>query len=477
MKQIVCTIAFFISFFSFSQELVQDISLKLNKKTDVFQIVEEQKNQVSLFFNDTKKVKVVRFNDSFKVIDSLVSNRPSKDYDDIVGYSLSENKYWSYWSNSNGKEIESQCFNFDTKQIYTKSFSLIFEKERVIKKVTVNNVFYLITIVKNTNTLNIYVFNNDVMTKKSIDLSGVKLFGYNNEVNSLWEIVSSSTTIEPPLSFQNISNETPASLAFSANKRKLYTFDNNLVFTFDVCKNFTQTISINLNDFTFVSKSYNQPFILDDEYSVSDSNSYLLKDKIVQIRLNSNDMLIGVKNIDGEEFKTFEAHSGKDLDFKNSDIFQENGSVKNVRILDKSNQLIRKIYNMNPSLSIYTLNDKNYVVIGGISALQNNNGAMIGAMIGGFSGALIGAAISTNYSVNNLNSYIDRKVVYINCLFDMDFNHLDGNLNKLAFDKLRVFNFDHKDLIIPTVFKLKDKLYYGAYNKETLKYCFYKFDN
>ena len=116
------------------------------------------------------------------------------------------------------------------------------------------------------------------------------------------------------------------------------------------------------------------------------------------------------------------------------------------------------------------------MVIGGVS-LAENNAALYGAMLGGFTGALIGSAISSNYSMNNLNSYKDRKVVYINCLFDNNFNHLEGDVKKTAFDELRAFSETKSNLIARVLFKFNNALYYGAYDKEPGTYSFYKFND
>ena len=135
-----------------------------------------------------------------------------------------------------------------------------------------------------------------------------------------------------------------------------------------------------------------------------------------------------------------------DIAFKNSDIIQENGSVKSTRILEKSSQLLRKIGGLNPSISLYTVGDKIFMIIGGVSIVQQNNAALYGGMFG-ITGALIGAAISSNYSLNNLNSYKGRKVVYINCLFDQNFNHISGDVKRTAFDELRAFSEKNEKLI------------------------------
>lgn len=459
-----------------SQNLAKSISLNYSRKNDVFQIVEENKKQVSLFLSDRYKARAIRFDENFNFIDSLSTDRPSKEYDDVIGYSISGNKYYSYWSSSNNKEIASQCFDFDGKKVAISTFKLEFSKEKPIERITINNIFYLVTIVKHSSILNFYVFNDGKMEKKTIDLSSRNFVSYDNQKVSLWEIISEVTDFDNGLSVQNILEETPPSLTFSANKKKAYVKNNQLIFTFDNNKGFTQLITINTTDFTYEVKSYAQPYIEPTEFDMAQSNSFLLKDRLIQIKLNTQLLYISVKDLAGNELKTFTALADKEIDFKNSDIIQENGSIRNTRILDKSSQLLRKVSNLNPSLSCYSYNDKIYFTLGAVSLVQNN-GALYGAMIGGMAGAIIGAAVSSNYSVNNLNSYNSRKVVYINCLFDSEFNHIDGEVKKLAFDELRAFADDKQDLASQTVFKMNSKLYFGGYNKTTRTYSFYSFND
>ncbi|MEO5777775.1 MAG: hypothetical protein ABIQ27_12790 [Flavobacterium sp.] len=485
MKKIFYLLICLICLNSFSQEIIKSVNLNISKKAEVFQIVEESKKQVSLFFSAKVNVLSVRFDENFNVIDSLTTPKPSKEYDDIVGYSLSDNKYYTYWSNSNGKELLSQCFDFDTKKVTSKSFSIPFEKEKIIKKITVNNVFYMITILKGTGILNFYVIKDAVVEKKSIDLSAKRFLDRDDKVTTLWDIISSSTFYEMPFSFKTISNETPPSLALSANKRKIYVFGNQLMFTLDNNRRFTQTFTIDLNDFSSSSKMYQQPSFPEDVkinndngQSVTyyyDSNSFFLKDKLVQIKINSDFMKLSVKNIAGEETKSFLIND-QEISFKNSDIYQENGSVKSLRVLGKSSQLLRKINDIYPSLSLYEANQKLYMIIGGVSEIQQNNAMMLGGMYG-VSGALIGMALSSNYSLNNLNSYNGRKVVYVNCLFDTNFNHIDGEVKKTAFDNVRAFSESHDKLIAPVLFKLNSNLYYGGFDSEAGSYSFYKFND
>lgn len=476
MKKILVIVICLISFKSISQELVKTLPLKFAKNTDVFQVVEEDKKQTLLFFSDKKNVRTIRLNETFDITDSITTNRPDKQYDDIVGYSTSNNSYFTYWMGSNNKEILAQNFNFETHSTVNKLLTIDFEKEKTIKRITVNNIFYIINIVKNTSILNLYVFKEGTIEKKSIDLTEKTFLDSENKKATLWKVLNTSTGFEPPLFIQNISNDSPPSLTFSANKRKVYTAENSLIFTIDSNPNFTQTITVDLSNFSFLTKAHATPLLVGTEYDVNNSNSFIINDRIIQTKIISTKMIICIKDFFGTEIKRLEMEVDNEIPFKNSEIIQENGSIKNTRILDKSNQLIRKIYNLNPSLSGYFDNNIIYLTIGGVSLIQNNNAAMYGAMFG-MAGVLIAAAISSNYSMQNLNSYKNRKVVYINCMFDTKFDHISGVAKKFAFDKLREFEESNADLSVKTVFKSNKVLFFGGANTKTNEYKIYKFQD
>lgn len=460
-----------------SQNLAKNIKLNYARKNNVFQVVEENKKQVSLFFSDKYKARIIRLDENFNFIDSLSTDRPSKEYDEIIGYSISGDKYYSYWSTSNNKKITSQSFDFESNKVSLKTYFIDFTEEKAIETITINNVFYLLSVVKDKNILHLYVFDDGKMEKKTIDLSSKNFVTYNNQRASLWQVISEITDFETNLSFQNILEETPPSLALSANKKKAYIRENNLILTIDNNKGFTQMININVNDLTFEVKFYTQPYIDSTKSEITESNSFLYKDRLIQIKLDAQILYISIKDFEGNELKSYSAFAGKEIAFKNSDIIQESNSIKNIRILDKSNQLLRKINSLQPSISCYKHDDTIYITIGAVSLPQKNNAIFYGAMIGGLTGALIGAALSSSYSVTNLNSYNGRKVVYINCMFDSEFNHQDGTLKKLAFDKLREFAADKENLSGQTIFKMNSKLYFGGYNTTTRIYSIYSFND
>lgn len=473
MKKIIV----FISFFCIkvvAQDLVRSINYTVPKKSDVFQIIEEDKKQVSLFFNSDKQISCLRLNEGFEVIDSLSTKQVDKKFNQIIGYSISKDKYYTYWTN--GKNYMSKVFDFNNKSVEDANYDIQFEKEKVIKKLSINNMFYLISVNKNSNVLNFYIFNEGSYIKKVVDLSSKVFYDSSDKVAPLSNVFSESTPMESSYSIQNISNESPPSLVFTARKRKCYNYGDQFIITIDNNKTYTQFISINLKDFSFDNRIITQPEIIENVDMTSDSNSFVLEKNIVQMRLNSDNMKIVIKDFENKKIKEYSAYADKEISFKNSEIVQENKSVKNTRILEKSNQFLRKIYNLNPSLSCYMSNGNYYLTIGSVSLMENTNPALYGGAMFGIAGVLIVAALTSNYSTENLNSYHNRKVVYVNSILDQNFNHLPGDAKKLAFDKLRGFVEDHQNVQHKTIFKRGNNLYFAGTSGEGL-YSVHQFND
>lgn len=476
MKKLNLFLILFCNIVSYSQELVKNIDLEIDNKTEYFHTIDELNSQLSFFLINKTDIKSIVFDENFEIKTKLKTSKPDKKYKNVIGNGFEDGNGVIYWLNSKENEILVQSFNYSQNNVSSKTFKLDMEEEAIIKNIMIENTFYVITINKNSSILNLHVVKNQSLEKKTIDLTDKKFVNKENRFSNLWTILQEDNAVEKELSFQNISNETPPSLVISSKKRKAYVKNNSIIFTLDSNKSFTQIISINLKQFTASVFSLNQPYVKETDFVFVDSNSFIVDDQIIQMKLNSNLMVIEIKNFEGTLLKKFEINDDKDFEYRNSDIIQENGSVKNTRVLGTTNQLLRKTNRFYPSLSCYSTNDKLYLTIGGVSLEDNNNSfIMYGGMIGGATGSLIGSIVAASFSNNNLNSYSKRKVIYINSTFDKNFNHIPGEIEKLPFDKLRAFAEEKKDFEKPTVFKFKSDLFFGAYNSKNKSYSFFKF--
>ncbi|RTY96013.1 hypothetical protein [Flavobacterium sp. GT3R68] len=465
------------SFLSFSQEIVTSIPLVLKKDRDVFQIVNDKTKETTLFVSDKKTVNAIRLNGQIQIIDSLSTVRPEKMYSDMIGYTTNTSNTTLFWSSENHKEILTQSYNFEGRKVTSKNYNLPLKDERFLQKFSENEKFYILTVLKNSNTLKLYVFGNDgKLEEKVIDLTGFRFFQTNYSKVTIYGLLSENLLpLENAFELQKINPESPTSLTESAKKRKCYSNAKQIILTFDNNFDLTQMVTLDLENFTAKQKLFKKPFIQYTEFYQVNSNSFLIDDRLYQIKVSTEKFILNIKDPEDHLLKEYVVTEANPISFKNSDIIQENGEKSNTRILEKTSQFIRKVNNLNCGISCYKKNDDYIATIGSISEVSENSAVMYGAMFGA-GGVLIAYAIS-NPTYQSFNSYSKRKVVYINCLFDKNGNHLDGELQPLAFDKMRDFFEANKAVSSPTLFKLDNSYFLGFYNNYEKMYKLRKFED
>ncbi len=346
---------------------------------------------------------------------------------------------------------------------------------------THKNVYYIFTASKNNNHIYAYKFNGNSFDKNTIDL-GTQYFSNSKGITtSFYNYLDDRKGLTSSNQFAVINDEIEPSLISSGTRRKIYVKNDKIYLTFDLNRDVTDILIINMNDLTNVIKHIDNSFkseVSDEGYSNSeDSGSFLIDENtLVQIKSTNKFFAIQFKDFNGKELKRYVIEKDKDIAFKNSEITMEKGRTSSKKILDKSNQFVRKVYHMEPSVLCYKKDDLYHLTIGGFGD-NNNNQALYGVMLGGgLVGALIASAITANYSVNSINSYSGRDVIYLNCLFDKDFNHQNGVFKTSLLDQLRIY-FETNESVInkPITFKIDKDLFLGSYDKKNHKYSFNKF--
>lgn len=455
----------FINLF-FGQDLAKSLNLKLPENASVFQIIE--KDKVNLFFNGNEKLKMVQLDTTFNLLDSLTVVSPEKKFEKIIGYSKVDDTYFIYWSKNN-KDLLSQSLNLKTKKSELVEFQLDLEKEKILCQTTINDKFYIVTITNNSSVLNFLEISNNQVKRKTCDLSSYN-FGYDRNKLKLYTIFQNRYGAQNSFDLEIISDDIPISLVLSSKKKKLYIKENSIFITLDFYFDFTDIITIKLDDFSHTIDRIHTPEIKNSY----ESSSFMTKNHFIQSKINSKALIIDIKDLNFNTIKLLIINDNEEIPFKNSDIIQETGKIKNTRILDKSNQLIRKIINNFYSISCFENQDRIQMTIGGISTAEYNNAITFGALLGGFTGAAIATAIVGNMPLNNINSYANRKVVYINCLFDKNFNHLEGEVQKTALDKVRLFSENNLIYDSKTIFNLNNAIYFcgkiGKSNYDIIKF-------
>lgn len=501
IKKSFLFVLFLFSSVSFSQEATNSFPLELKGNRDVFQIVNETTRNVTLFVSDRKEVNSFLLNEKMQITDSIKTERPERKYTDIAGYINSNKNIRLYWTSEDHKEVFTQLFDIENHTVVNQEYTLQLKDEKFIQNFSENNLFYVVTILKESNLLKFYVFDLEGnRIEKTMDLSAFRFLDKDNHKSTFYGILR--TFIKPlnaSISLQKISPENTTSLTYSSNKRKCYIKNNQLTITLDLSLDFTQLIIIDLNTFTAKEKFIKNPYVYYENSLDVDSNSFLMDDKLYQIKLSLKTLKLTVKSLNDELLKEYTITDTEPIDFKNSEILQKGTAkiapftVDNDRVLEKTKQFLRKLHNSSCAISCYNLNEKTLVTLGSVTEI-NGGGMMMPMGAPGFGGGFGSTSIPTfqymyiNPTYDNFNSYKNRKVVFINCLFDKDNNHVSGELKPIAFDKIQEFlSIDDKQDSISlfsnpenkekskTVFKMNSNYYLGHYDNETKRYVIRKF--
>lgn len=474
-KKILLASFFLAGLSSFSQEVVSSTSLDLKNNRDIFQTINNDKKEVSLFVSDKVKVKALRLNEQMQITDSISTERPDKKtYTNMIGYNISNDNTRLFWSSNDYENIISQLYDFKSRTITPKEFTLVLKEEKVLQKFSEADNFYILSVVKKSNNLKLHIFDKEGnYTSKIIPLEGFHFFTSNYTRSNLYGVLGENLLpFEVPFSLENITVENPTSLTDGSKKRKCYFSNKQITITLDTNIDYTQVIIVDLKEFTASEKIVKKQFIGGDRMYLN-SNSFYFDNKLYQLKGSSDLLYFTIKDLNDTLLKQYMVNSASPINFKNSEIYQEGGDFGGKRILENSSQFIRKINNLHSGLACYHLGQNTLITFGGVSAVQQSGGqAALGSF--GLIGALVSVAVF-NPTMESFNSYSNRKVVKIEGLFDAEGNHVEGQLQPLAFDKIRTFFDDNKDVFSQTLFKMGNFYYLGYYDNKGSQYIIRKF--
>jgi len=461
------------NFFSSAQEIISKLNLKNLKENDVFQLVDKTSNEVSLYFNNNKSTLLVNLDSKFEINDSLRFTRPEKKFNSLIGFSKSNKINYLYWSKGGVNEIVAQKIDLNNKTTTHSILTFENKNEISIVKFSKDNKFYFLTILKNSNQLKLYILDGFEKTEKVID--------FKNETfkNSLFQDVNlfdmldeNFLPFESSFCPQLIDDSSPVTLTSSAKRIKYYIKENRLILTFDNNNWNTYILSINLEDFSFKKQTITKPKLVEIGDTTVNSNSIIFNNTIAHIKLNPQQMILSFRDFDNNLIKEYNFSKKDSIPFKNSDIIQLGSEFnsKDIRKLDNTSQFLRKVANLNAGLSFYKIGDKYQVVIGSVSEVKNNS-IMYAGMFG-ISGVLLHYMI-TNPTFDNFNSYSNRKVVYINSVFDEKGNFYSEKNKFNAFDKIAPYNTNKNSS--KTIFKFYNEYIYAYFDHANNEYIFRKF--
>lgn len=480
MKKIIVIVLALTLNTSFSQEELvkfenhlKSSSLSIN---DAIPIVNNYTKEISLIFTDSKQVYGYLLDHNFKVTKNFISDKRSRKYKTIIGSTILDKNYILYLANNKRNKFVSVRFSYENDESKITELSLDLDNEKFIQTAEYKNKLYLMTVNNRSSVLNIYAFSDESnYKKKEIDLSQ-----YFDENDSFYDLltVSKNGSFKKVVDINKIEDSNPNTIEITSEVTKMYQHDSKIIFSFDDFEDFTKVVTLNLDNFKYEVIEFDKPF---NDVKSKSTNSFINGNQIYMIASTKEKLNFSIYNFEtGILIKEYNTNVDEDIQFKNTPLIQVGGMYDNYRELEKTQKFLRKVTNGDIGVSVFKHRNTYQISIGGKQEIRTNGGMMMGMGGMGLPIANFGAmTVFFNPTMYAYNSYIHTKSIQFKGLFDENLNHIEGEIEKNGFDKIKEYEDENKK---PpngkSIFRYKDYYILGTFSRWPSKeYTLRRFTN
>ncbi len=511
-KHILVIVVFFIGKLYAQQEVLE---LPVNYKSTFFDkkeslaISNEDTGDLVLYIEDARQSKLYLLNPNFETIGQLSIESLPNAFKEFIGHQIhKDGSYSMLFTNTSKKKYGELHIDFAKETAVVNELDFKFKKEAYVESFSHKGVFYLISAMKYSNEVNFYTFEKQTFSKsktftfdflESKSPSGYLKTSYQHLVTK--GIGSSGSLIK-------MDNTAPNAIEITSKPNKLYIIEDELVFTFDHKKSKTTIAKIKLPEFHLDTLTFKMPKL--EKEGFVNHNSYLYEDKLFQIKVASSEMKFTIRDFKSNSLLK-EIALSKDEDsitFKNTPIIQEGpGFIAGTRTreMEATSKFLRKISRGDVGISAYKQNENYKVVLGSKIEIKRGGGGFGGLPVGGLPIGAIGGAVSISFNPTfyAYGGYSSTKSTHIDCLFNNDFEHVEGVILDNVFDKIEAFEeaFEERSATKPeestteddiyeartsryrnlvklkNVFTHHNKIYFGFIGAQDKKYHLVRFDD
>lgn len=526
MKKIILVFIIFSITYANSQEQVGGFNLELKNPNFIqksFSVYNNYTKNTATFLFEDKRIYAYLLNEKLTIKKQLVLIDLKKRYNVLVGK--------MYDSNNNYKLIiankEKNKFALIKFKFYLNETSVIEEELdaknllflQSVNKGDTSHLFFLEKKTSNIISKNYFIngkntastFNVGKETflindKKEISLKKLladykkpdhrKIKNIEYELTKITENPYKNNVIEKVFSYDIKQNQLiPTSIELTSRYNKLYVKNNEIIITLDKNRFYTQILSLNLNNCSYIFEKIKKP-LFNKKKMFKKSNSFIYDDNIFLISASKDSLISSIYSLkDKREIKRIEVGKNQPITFKNSSIIQEGGAFKKHRNFEQTNKFLRKVSESNIGIGVFK-NKNGYEITIGSEKLALKGSSTI-LMLFSMNPANFTTDLSSSESFSSPNSnsffnYLITKSIRIHCLFDKDFNHIKGEIEDNIYDKIAefikidknenvddIYQNDSEYLKHPkaiNLFKRNNEMILGFYLPIKKEYAFYKFN-
>ena len=482
------SILFFVSIttFSIAQEEVfkiqnTDFSPSFKNK-DSYSFSNHKTGELSILIGEHKILYAYLLDSDFEKKGELKVKSLKKSFNNFLGYTVNDKNYRLVFTNKSNKKFAVINYDFNTQNSNTFEIDLEIKKEEYVESLSLNNRFFLLTILKNSSDLIIRELVDEVFIKTIIPFeNNISLYHLLLQVNDPDDDqkIKASFLKNKIIHLTKIDNNNPNSIETTSELNKLYSDNNSLIFTFDNFNNYTLIFTLDLNSFELSKRKIDK--IKDPVHLFEKTNSYIFNDLFFQIQSSKDKMVFSVKNFEtGNLIKKYAINIDAPIAIKNTPIIQEKiaAPLGRKREMEVTAKYLRKITAGDLGISAYKVGVNYQITLGGTKEISSGSGG--GMMMTG-SGAMTMTSSGTvsvsplNMTFTSYHSYSYTKSTYIKSLFNEYFEHQKGEIKENVFDKIKEFEDDLKHEDAVNIFLHNNTLYFGYFDLENQEYIILNF--
>ncbi len=481
MKKLVFVLFISLTYFAQAQVPFLEISNELKegsrKVHTAFSVVDEETGNFAIFLDDENRLYGFLYNSSLELIGKFSSEGLPNKYSQIIGYSIHNLNIRLFLKDNKDKSFGSVLFDFENGTSKETIYEFKLKDEVYVEGYNELSKFHLITLTKESSLFNFYSFEEGKhFIKETLDLSQEKFVDNFGNQQNLNRIMAWGGEREPDrstfsINVDKIDSESPNSIESTTKNVKIYPKKSGFLLTSET-SNHTLLFDISTKNLNYTLNRIEKPKL---SLPRPNTNSFIINNKIFQIASSSNQLGVSIKSLDGkQEFKNILVEKNEEIHFKNTPIIQEGGTYKSYRELDKTSKFLRRLERENIGIAV-TKSDNDYIVTMGANISIPGGNA---SMTPGFGIPLTSSGAFTvqfNPTYFAYGNYSITKATRIECWFDQNFNHIEGDIPENVFDKIKDTSDEFRNKEAETIFKLNDFYIWGYYNNKEDKFLMYKF--
>lgn len=501
----------FSAIVSRAQEDYASVTLRIRNPKDALGISGNSGN-LAYIFEGHKQYHVSILNSSRQESANIIVNRITRGKKEkLIGAVLTESKYIAYFYSKKYHSFSSLVVDIPTGNYKFHELKQMAPEEQFLRAFTMNEKFYVLTVPKQKNILNIY--ESEDGEKANAGTYGIELTTFYSSLSSNNDLLNEAA--ESAVGIETIRSRLDNNIKSAYPKKKLY-YENGLIYmTFDE-PSATNMIIIDLA----ASKSYYKKlnFALEQGNNSSDKrgNSFLYDNKIFRATISQDMMNISIIDLDSITLiNSFNIFPDETISIANGPVVQEggaNGFTGEERVLNKTNQYFNRVLNGNISIAANRIDSGRVEMeVGSYEEIvvRSNNGGFanpgfsmgmgmgmgMGFGMGGF--GMGGFGMGSPYGFGNPfgygypgafggggNSVRLRIVSFKSLLKDPVYNHVNGNLPRTLSNKINQYMEQRFKNSAPDLYTItsynEEKLLIGYYSKSKNKFDivqFYRIDH